>query len=57
MGKVAYPLRVAKTQDEDGKDRFFVEDANADWISDALDTWEQADAELKAITEEDEASA
>jgi hypothetical protein len=42
--KMNYPT-VAKTQDEDGKDRFFVEDDKGNWIAGPFDTREEADAQ------------
>jgi hypothetical protein len=49
---LAFPLRVANTQDEFGKERFFVEDANGDWISDPLDSREEALTELDRLNTE-----
>lgn len=43
------PLSVAHTTDEFGQDRYFVEDANADWISDPFDTAEEAAQAIRNI--------
>lgn len=37
---------IDKTQDEDGKDRFFIADENGDWIGEPFDT---EDLALEAI--------
>lgn len=44
-------LYVCATTDEFGQQRWFVEDGNADWISDPFDTRDLAEAELARLQE------
>lgn len=44
-------LYVCATTDEFGVQRWFVEDGNADWISEAFDTRDLAEAELARLQE------
>ena len=43
------PLYISMTTDESGQERWFVEDARADWISEAFDNYDLAADELARL--------
>lgn len=45
-------FHLSATVDEFGQQRWFVEDGDADWISEAFDTRDLAQAELERLKEE-----